>query len=436
MTTAPTPRDRAVEAEEQYLGGLLQCQDYGREKLIPLGLTSIESEHLQVERHRVIFDAMRKLHGDGLPIHWHLVSQYVNADTECKATGKDVLRLVDPYVSYTLTEVTLRHYSTLIRDRAVRKRLDVAVRTAAQDLNGQTDTLDAMAELGKCMSDIEADVPQDNLVDGQALLDEYLAEIRAERDGKLKGTPFGLPRIDHILGGGLNRGHLMLLGGTPGVGKTSLAAQHAIHGIKRGDRVVFFSLEMKRSDLVETFLQNEGRTTREELRQGKRTDSVARIAHELAQGTIAIDDRGSLTIAEIRSAAMQRKAAKGLDMIVVDYVQKVQDPGAQSEVERITNVSEGLRALAKSLEVSVLALTQLSRAPSNRTSKRPELTDLRGSGMLEADAHVVAFLYREGDDGGETEFLIRKNRQGPTGKVPLYFTGEHKRFDEMEDDKR
>jgi len=312
------------------------------------------------------------------------------------------------------------------------------------------------------------------------------AERALNSGGHLSGVTTGLDGINAKVGG-LHRSDLLILAGRPGMGKSSLATNMAFAAAQRfvrdqedgidpaksaGAPVAIFSLEMSADQLATRILSEESGISSENLRMGKISQQefrqLARAAADLQTLPLYIDDTPGLTIAALRTRARRLKRQKGIGMVVIDYLQLLQGSGRSSSdnrVQEISEISRGLKQLAKELDVPVLALSQLSRAVEQREDKRPQLSDLRESGSIEQDADIVMFIYREdyyvaarepkrpmdGDDAkifeayeqwqrdmervyGTAELLIAKQRHGATGKVKMKFDSRITKFSDLADD--
>ena len=314
-----------------------------------------------------------------------------------------------------------------------------------------------------------------------------VAEAALNSGGGLSGITTGLTDLNARMGG-LHRSDLIILAGRPGMGKTSLATNIAFSAATRflqdqadgidpgrsaGAPVAFFSLEMSADQLATRVLAEQSEVTGEQIRSGKiqaqEFKKLARAAAELTSLPLYIDDTPALTIAALRARARRLKRQKGISMVVVDYLQLLQGTGrgssGENRVQEISEISRGLKQLAKELHVPVLALSQLSRAVEQREDKRPQLSDLRESGSIEQDADIVLFIYREdyyvasrepkrpaeGDDAkvhedheqwardmnrvyGLAELIVAKQRHGATGKVRLKFDSRITKFSDAADD--
>jgi replicative DNA helicase len=299
-----------------------------------------------------------------------------------------------------------------------------------------------------------------------------------ERDGKLSGISTGLRDLDRMMGG-LQPSDLIVLAGRPGMGKSSLATNIGYNIAKawrgevrpdghitsvNGGIVAMFSLEMSAEQLATRIIAERAEIPSSRIRRGeiesKDFDRLAEAAREMESIPFYIDETGGLSIAQLAARARRLKRQKGLDLIIVDYIQLLQGSSrsaAAGRVQEVTEITTNLKALAKELSVPIIALSQLSRQVENRDDKRPQLSDLRESGSIEQDADVVMFVYREeyylhnreprpGTEEyfkwqtemdaalGKAEVIIGKQRHGPTGTVKLHFEGEYTRFSDLAQD--
>ncbi len=308
------------------------------------------------------------------------------------------------------------------------------------------------------------------------------AEAAFKRDAQLTGVPSGLIDLDELLGG-MHRSDLIILAGRPSMGKTALATNIAFNAAKSrhhkgeddGAVVGFFSLEMSGEQLATRILSEQAEISSHKIRRGQVSNDdfhrVVRVAQELEELPFFIDDTPALTIAALRTRARRLKRQHNLGMIVVDYLQLIRPSGTHrgdNRVQEVSEITQGLKALAKDLDIPVLALSQLSRAVEQRDDKRPQLSDLRESGSIEQDADVVMFVFREeyywtrsnprpnrarkdeteaefilrqqqwAEDyqregrAGEAEIIVAKQRHGPTDTVRVYFSNQFTKFDNLE----
>ncbi len=307
-----------------------------------------------------------------------------------------------------------------------------------------------------------------------------MAAAAYKRDGHLSGIATGLSDLDRRMGG-LQPSDLIVLAGRPGMGKTSLATNIAFNiaasyepeqqadgsfKAKNGGVIGFFSLEMSAEQLATRIISEQAEVPSSKIRRGDMTEAdfekLILCTQTLQKIPLFIDSTGGISIAQLAARSRRLKRQRGLDVLVIDYIQLMQGTSArasQNRVQEITEITTGLKALAKELSVPIIALSQLSRQVESRDDKRPQLSDLRESGSIEQDADVVLFVYRdeyylqnkEPEEGtpeyeewrqkydrvkGKAEVIIAKQRHGPTGMVELAFEGQYTRFSDLADESR
>ncbi|MBF0422246.1 MAG: replicative DNA helicase [Magnetococcales bacterium] len=281
----------------------------------------------------------------------------------------------------------------------------------------------------------------------KAVLEPFVRKIEKMMEEKkgVTGVPTGFVRLDKMLSG-MQPSDLLILAARPSMGKTALAMNIAVNAAATGNFPVgIFSLEMSREQIVSRMVSSFGRIDAHDLRSGmlrddefaKLTDAVGR----LAETAIYVDDTPALSIHALLARARRLKKERNIQLIIVDYLQLMKgEPGMENRVQEITNISQGLKRIAKEINIPVLALSQLSRKVEDRPDKRPILSDLRESGSIEQDADVVMFIHREEyykrDDinlQGIGEVIVAKHRNGPTGSVKLAFISKYTRFDNLDD---
>jgi replicative DNA helicase len=348
------------------------------------------------------------------------------------------------------TSANIEYHCRILRDKSVlRKLIDSAtdiVREAYDAPAGEVDdTLDRAEQ--RIFQIAQASQRQ-----GFVWIKEILWPTfeRIEEPGSVTGVPSGFPDLDNLTAG-FQKGDLIIVAGRPSMGKTALAmniVQHA--AIDKEVPVAVFSLEMSKEALVQRLLCAEGRVDSGRLRRGRLQDDeyarLATAAGHLNTAPIWIDDSPAITALELRAKARRLAAEVDLGLIVVDYLQLMTGPRkAENRQQEISAISRSIKAVSKELNVPVVALSQLSRAPEQRTDKRPLLADLRESGAIEQDADLVLFVYREEayrkaddlvDESGESiegkvELIIGKQRNGPTGRVDLYFHKSYTLFESV-----
>ena len=407
-------------------------------RLLPTVAGRLKPEDFFVDRHRRLYGAMLELQDEGAPIDLRTLQARLEQRAELDhaggiayLAGLDV-DLPDPGRFETYVEI--------VKERSVRRRLiDTCRRITADCLDGG---LDAPAALGRAEQEILAlgeEAIRRGFVPLSRILEETM-ELLEESPGKgLVGVPTGFIDFDRMTHG-LGRGTLVIVAGRPGMGKTSLALNIATHvAVTLKKTVGVFSLEMGQQELAMRILCSRANVRYSAVRQGhlsqQQWTKVIQTMSDIGKAPLYIDDSASPSILEVASKARRLKAEKNLELLVVDYLQLMQAGGRfENRNLEIAAITRSMKQLAKELDLPVIVLSQLSRAPERRGSDhRPQLADLRESGAIEQDADLVAFVYRdevynEEAVKGEAELIILKHRNGETGTVKLVFLGETTTF--------
>jgi replicative DNA helicase len=400
------------------------------------------------EGNRRIFRAMVSLQERGDVIDPLTLSEQLSRSGELQSSGgKDYIAFL---VDAVPTSANVEYHAKIVREKALRRRL-IEVSTAIV-----SEAFDSSAPAGELIDAAEHKIFEVNQSRGnegftriKELLFptmERLEELRTSGES-ITGVSSGFKDLDELTAG-FQKSDLVIVAARPSMGKTAFVlniAQNA--ALDANVPVAFFSLEMSKEQLVQRLLTSEGRVDAQRLRKGKLHDDefirLGRAAGTLMHAPIWIDDTPGITLLEMRSKARRLKIDNDIGLIVVDYLQLMQGPsGTESRQQEISYISRSLKGLARELKVPVLALSQLSRAPEQRTgdNKRPQLSDLRESGAIEQDADLVMFIYRQemyegpvDKDGnsleGRAEIIVGKQRNGPTGLVNLFFNKTFTRFE-------
>jgi replicative DNA helicase len=425
------------EAERSVLGAILLDNrqfDRAQEMLTPKAFYSV--------RHQKIFRALEEMIEQGSALDVVTLKDALERRGELSECGGPA------YLAMLLGGVprsaNVEHYARIVREKAVLRDL---IRTSQNILNsalrpeGTTDELIDEAE--KAIFGVAEQRLSGGFIPISVSAEQSLRRIEelTERQELITGVACGYPQFDEMTSG-LQPSDLIILAARPSMGKTALALNICAHAALRQHRVVgIFSLEMSHQQLFLRLLCSEGQIDAHRLRTGRvnrdQWQRVIRIYGTLADTPIFIDDTPGVGILEMRAKARRLKREHGLDLLVVDYLQLMRGRGRyDSRQQEISDISRSLKELAKELDIPVLALSQLSRAPEQRSGDhRPQLSDLRESGAIEQDADVVLFLFREEvykrDDPtveGKAELIIGKQRNGPIGMVPLHFIRQFTRF--------
>ncbi|MGH7719148.1 MAG: replicative DNA helicase, partial [Gemmatimonadaceae bacterium] len=348
------------------------------------------------------------------------------------------------------TAANVEYHARIVREKALRRRLiETSTSIVQEAFEGKLTASELLDEAEHRIFQVSQQRGTQGFVRLKELMWPTMERIEElQRGGKtVTGVPTGFNDLDDITSG-FQPSDLVIVAARPSMGKTAFVlnvAQHA--AIENNIPVAVFSLEMSKESLVQRMLTAEARVDGQKLRKGMLRDDdfprMARAAGILSAAPIWIDDTAGISLLEIRSKARRLRADVNVGMVIVDYLQLIQGPlNTESRQQEISHISRSLKALAKELTVPVVALSQLSRAPEQRTgeNKRPQLSDLRESGAIEQDADLVMFLYRQemydgpvDKDGnsleGRAEVIVGKQRNGPTGIVNLYFHKSYTRFE-------
>ncbi len=353
------------------------------------------------------------------------------------------------------TAANVEHHARIVKEKALLRRLiEVSTQIAGEAFEARQPARDLLDFAEQRILQVGQDRGGDGFVRVKTLM--YSAMDRIEtisKEGRsVTGVASGFSDLDQMTSG-FQPADLVIVAARPSMGKTALTLNIAQHvAITEGVGVAFFSLEMSKESLVQRMLTSEARLDAQAMRTGRLRDDdwprLARAAGILAQAPIYIDDAPGMTVLDMRAKARRLKADPDskLGLIVVDYLQLMTGPSAENRQQEVSQISRGLKALAKELRVPVVALSQLSRAPEQRSGDekgRPQLSDLRESGAIEQDADLILFIFRqevyaERDEAGrlknseldgKAEIIIGKQRNGPIGTVPLFFHKQYTRFE-------
>jgi replicative DNA helicase len=428
-----------VEAEEALLGAILIDPD-----AIIRVATIIKPEDFYREKHGWIYDTALTLHERREPIDLLTVCDELERREQLDQVGGT--NFITTLVNVVPTSIHAEHYARIVERTATRRRLiDAAGQIAALAYQEADDVDEVVDRAEQILFGVSERRISRELVPIKQVLSDYYdrVEYLTRHRGEMIGIPTGFSDMDKLLGG-LQRSDMVILAARPSVGKTALALSFAHNAAKKYDqRVAFFSLEMSNEQVVQRLISAETGINAQRLRRGEiEQDEWGRFAKatsDLAESHFYIDDTPGVSALELRTKARRLHAEVGVDLIVVDYLQLMRgDYRAENRVQEISSISRALKALARELNVPVLALSQLSRGVESRTDKRPVLSDLRESGALEQDADVVMFIYRDEMYNENTErpnladIMVAKHRNGPTGTVSLYFRKELAQFLEAE----
>ncbi len=434
----------SIDAEKAVLGAVLR-----EPEALNLIADKIKSEQFFLDAHRQIFEAMCDLYHQNEPADILTVAERLRrlqSDSE----------YLGPAYLVELTENSpvaqnLEYYASVVVDYYYLRRIIDACQLTAQ----KAASFDG--KVGQFIEDVEKEFinianqqDRSGLATTHEVLDATITEIehRLANEGVMTGVPSQFVDLDRITGG-WQKSDLIILAARPGMGKTAFALNCVINAVREGKATAVFTLEMSKTQLMERIIASEARIDSSRMRKGDLSEEEQdRLMHGIRTiGTmpamLGIDETPSISLLELRSRCRRFKKEHGLDLIVIDYLQLMSGSGTkkdQSREREISEISGGLKALAKELKVPVIALAQLNRGVESRPDKVPKLSDLRESGSMEQDADMILFLYRDeyynpnSEDAGKALVRIGKNRHGSLEDVYLAFAPNFLKFSNLQRD--
>jgi replicative DNA helicase len=408
----------------------------------------VDDTMFYAERHRRIFRAMVGIAERGGVVDPLTLSDELQRRGDLDGSGgKDYIGFL---VDAVPTAANIEYHAQIVREKAILRRLiEVSTTIVSEAFEGKITARELLDDAESRIFQVSQEQTKDGFTRVKELIWPTMERIEAlqGKGSTVTGVATGFKDLDEMTSG-FQPSDLIIVAARPSMGKTAFTlnvAQYA--AIENKVPVALFSLEMSKESLVQRMLTSEARIDAQRLRKGLLRDDdfprLARAAGILGTAPVWIDDTPGITLLEMRSKARRLKTESGIGLVIVDYLQLMQGPSnAESRQQEVSQISRGLKALAKELNVPVIALSQLSRAPEQRTgdNKRPQLSDLRESGAIEQDADLIMFLYRQefydgptDKDGnsleGKAEVIVGKQRNGPTGLVNLFFHKQYTRFE-------
>lgn len=424
-----------IEAEQSVLGSMLLDKE-----VISLVLEIIKKEDFYRDDHREIFESIMDLYENSIPIDIITLSEDLNKKALLQKIGG--LEYLTFIVNQIPTTANAHHYAKIIEEKSTLRKL---IRTSTEIVKlGYEAQEDAATVLDKAEKSVFDLLEKRNLQGVTPIKDVLVQtfnnlEALYNADSKITGISSGFYDLDNKTSG-LQNSDLLLIAARPAMGKTAFVlniAQNA--AIQSNVPVIIFSLEMSKDQLVNRLLSSEAMVESNKMRSGMLEDDdwhkIAKVMAPMSNAPIYIDDTPGINVTDIRAKCRRLKLEKNLGLIIIDYLQLMQGKGrSESRQQEISDISRSLKILAKELNVPVMTLSQLSRAPEQRADHRPILSDLRDSGAIEQDADIVMFLYRDDYYNPETdkkniaEVILAKNRHGSTGTIELVWFGEYTKF--------
>jgi len=434
-----------IEAEKSVLGALL----LDSEAMIKIG-DILRPDDFYQPKHNRIFEAIRELFEKNTPIDTITLTDRLKDKKQLKEIGG--VAYLTELANSVPSSAHIRRHAKIVADKAALRRLISTASTITET------AFDSKEESEKILDEAEAQIfklsrerSSERFVPIEEVLEESFDRIdRLHKDkSALRGLPTGFRDIDQKLSG-LQNSDLIILAGRPSMGKTALALDIGLNAATESNLPVgIFSLEMSREQLVDRLICSEAAVDSWKLRTGNLNDEdfvkIGQAMGSLSEAPIFIEDSPIANVMEIRAKARRLQAEHKIRLLIIDYIQLIEGGGYQggdrNRVQEMSEISRALKALARELEIPVLALSQLSRAVEQRDPQIPRLADLRESGSIEQDSDVVMFIYREDYYDPETEnkniadIIISKHRNGPTGQIQLYFAKDQISFKDLAKDR-
>ncbi|MBX6377733.1 MAG: replicative DNA helicase [Clostridia bacterium] len=426
---------QSIEAEQSVLGAMLIERD-----AILRAADVLTGEDFYREAHRWVFEAILALFDRSEPVDMVTVAEELRQRGRLDAVGG--VEYIEHLAHVVPTAANVEYYARIVEEKALlRQLIGVGTEIVRRAYEGQEDAaslMDAAENLVFSLGLKRRNRPYAALKD--VLIDafEHIEHLYMNR-GSVLGVPTGFTEFDQLTSG-LHPSELVILAARPSQGKTALCLNVARHAaIQKRIPTAIFSLEMSREQLAQRLLCAEAKVDGHRLRTGHLTEDdwrpLSRALGRLSEAPIFIDDTPNISLMELRAKARRLKAEHDVGLVIVDYLQLMHLRGrSESRQQEISEISRSLKALARELQVPILALSQLSRAVEMRQDRKPQLSDLRESGAIEQDADVVIFIYQrpERENENVVDLILAKQRNGPTGTVQLYFHKQYGRFDDLE----
>jgi len=429
----------SIEAEIAVLGGVLLDNSVW-EKIVE----RVSEEDFYRKDHRIIFHAIATLDSDGKPFDVVTVAEWLDSHKQLEDAGG--LPYLAALAENTAGSGNITAYADIVRKRSILRQLIRATNEISESVfNPQGRNSDEILDFAEQIVFEIAERESKGRKNYSSIKDLLVRALdRVDElfhlDNPITGVATGFEDFDDRTAG-LQRSDLIIIAGRPSMGKTAFAINIAEHAaIKHKLSVAVFSMEMSSVQLAMRMMSSLGRIDQHKVRTGKLHDDdwprLTSAVEILKDSRLFIDDTPALTPAELRARCRRITREHGLDLIIVDYLQLMQVPGTkENRATEISEISRSLKAMAKELNVPVVALSQLNRSLEQRPNKRPVMSDLRESGAIEQDADLIVFIYRDEvynedtPDKGKAEIIISKQRNGPIGMVPLTFLGQFTRFE-------
>ena len=427
---------QSLEAEQAVLGCMLIDPD-----AVPKTLHFLTEKSFFHSAHAHIYTAISNLFEKNKTVDNITVTDELKKINKLEEVGGAYF--ITGLSSAAPTASNVEYYARIIKEKEIlRSIIQSAVQMSTQAYESTEDATIILDNAEQILFNLSQDAERGRFKSIEPILHDVLDNWGSRKKGALTGIPTGYYELDNLLSG-MQKSDLIICAGRPSMGKTALALCMARNAaVDYGHRVGLFSLEMSNSQLVERLITAEAKVDSHLIRTGRLPKNewkkLSRAAGPLADANIYVDDSAGLNIIDLRAKARQLKAEKDIEFLIVDYIQLLHSgTKIESRQQEISYISRSLKALAKDLNIPILALSQLSRAVENRTDHRPIMSDLRESGAIEQDADVILFIYRKymysknEEDKGLGEIIVSKHRNGPTGSMDISFIDRYARFENL-----
>ncbi len=431
----------SLEAEQSVIGSMIMDKE-----AIVVASEIVTADDFYSQQYAVLFESMVEMYNEGQPVD--LITLQAKLKEKGVPAQVSSLDYVRELLANVPTSANIRYYANIVMEKAVERRLIKITEGIANDCYNGTEPLETiLAETEKQVFGLLQNRSGGEYVPIKQVVLNALSKIAlaSKQAGAVTGIPTGFIDLDTRTAG-LQPSDLILLAARPSMGKTAIVLNIAQHiAINQGLATAIFSLEMSKEQLVNRFLSAESRIDAQLIRNGNLSPEewtrLVEGAGVIGESKLIIDDTPGITINELRSKCRKYKLDHDLKIVIIDYLQLMSGNGkTESRQQEISEISRALKALARELNVPIIALSQLSRQVEQRPDHRPMLSDLRESGAIEQDADVVMFLYRDeyynkdSPDKGTAELIVAKQRNGPTGTVRLAWIAENTRFANLQQD--
>lgn len=439
MDTPLRSMPHSIEAEQSVIGSMLIDKTS-----IAEAMEVLKPEDFYKDAHKLIFNSILELNQKDIAVDIVTLTENLKAKDKLDAAGG--ITYISELGGSVVSTANIQSYIKIVKDKSILRRLiRSSTKIIEESYKNQDDVLKAMDIAEKEIFNISNNRTTSEFEPMNVVLERGFLQIERlfNNKGETTGVPSGFRELDAKTSG-FQKGDMVLIAARPSMGKTTFALNIAENAaLRSGKSIAIFSLEMSKDQLAYKLLCSQAHVDMLRLRTGNLDDkdweNIAKASGPLAAAKIYIDDTAGITVTEMRSKCRRLKIEHGIDMILIDYLQLMSGgKGNESRQQEVSEISRSIKALAKEMECPVIALSQLSRAPEQRTDHRPMLSDLRESGSIEQDADLVMFLYRDEYYDKETEeknvgeCIIAKQRNGPTGTVKLAWLGQFSKFGNLD----